>query len=556
MGRPSVAAERGRDGADHMQVPMNKLLRLLRADHPADVRRAAALVLGELGVRDAETAEALCEGLEDSEPPVRLEVIRAVGKLRVEQALPRLLERIREGGEEADAAAHAAAHLGVKGTRALQELMPKVAPGLRRYIAGALAGGGTASATAATAAVLLDKDPGVVEAAVRSLAEQIPTLAAPQRQAWTDQLLELAGERKSPPPSATQTAVVRLLAALDDPRAGAALWEKAAPPHRPEVRAAALQALGKWADSPTKDQLKRLFACAAEPDFRIAAPALVLLQKLPVSDRALPDWLTLLRAPDTAVRRLALDKVGDRDDADTAAALVEQLRHRDAGLRDAALSLLTRSEHGRKALVAALLEAETPDQAWPLARAQAPFARQYPEGWREEVFGKACEYVEAGDRRADPLLFLLRETDAADLRDRLEQQALLRRKKKAYETALLYLRLLGRDPACGFAIRLELAACGLKTSGKDLAAEARAGDPCLHQFMSLCQQDEAELVRQVEAIKWLDTEDLYYLGFHLVEQEGRSKKAGGEVLKLVVKRAGRTKLGQAAKSKWKSAGLG
>ena len=170
-----------------------------------------------------------------------VQVIRTVGKLRVEPALPRLTARIKEGGPEADEAAHAAAHLGAKGTRALQELMPKVAPGLRRYIAAALAGGGTASATAATAAVLLDKDPGVVEAAVRSLAEQIPTLAAAQRQAWTDQLLELAHDRNAPLAAATQTAVVRLLAALDDPRAGAALWEKAAPPNPPEVRAAALQ---------------------------------------------------------------------------------------------------------------------------------------------------------------------------------------------------------------------------------------------------------------------------------------------------------------------------
>src|SRR5205823_10657532 len=99
------------------------------------------------------------------------QVIRAVGKLKIEAALPHLLARIKEGGHEADEAAHAAARIGPKGTRALQELMPRVAPGLRRYIAAALAGGGTASATAAAAAVLLDRDPGVVEAAVRSLAE-------------------------------------------------------------------------------------------------------------------------------------------------------------------------------------------------------------------------------------------------------------------------------------------------------------------------------------------------------------------------------------------------
>ena len=391
---------------------------------------------------------------------------------------------------------------------------------------------------------------------MRSLAEQIPTLAAAQRHAWTDQLLELAGDRKTTLSVTTQSAVVRLLAALDDERAGAALWEKVLPPNHAEVRAAALQGVGKWATNPTKDQLKRLFTSAADGDFRIAAPALVILQRLPVADQALPEWLTLLHAPDVAVRRLALEKVGDRDALEIAAALVEQLGHADRGLREAALARLTRLKHGRKALIAALLEAETPDQAWPLARAQAPFAREYPPGWSDEVFSKACEHLEAGDRRADPLLFLLRETDPADLRDRLEGRALVHRKKKAYATALLYLRLLARDPACGFPIRLEMAACGLKESTRDLAADARAGDPCLQTFAQLCQQDEAELVRQVESIKWLEPDELYYLGFHLAEQEGRAKKAGGEILKQVVKRSGKTKLAKAAKSKLGRAGLG
>ncbi len=543
------------------QVPINKLLRLLHADHPPAVRAAAALVLGEIGVRDGDTAKALGDALADADSSVRLEVIHSVGKLRIEAALPQLLARIKEGGAEADAAAHAAAHLGAKGTRALQELMPKVSPGLRRYIAAALAGGGTTSATAAAAAVLLDKDPGVVEAAVRSLAEQIPTLAAPQRQAWTDHLLDLAGDRKTALSPGNQAAVVRLLAALDDPRAGAALWDKVAPPHPAEVRAAALQAVGKWAESPTKDQLKRLFAAAADKDFRIAAPALVILQRLPVNDKLAPEWLELLKAPDVAVRRLAMDKVGDRDTAETAAALVRQLRHPDRGLQEAALQRLIGLKQGRKALTAALLEAESADQAWPMARAQAaraqaPFAKDYPAAWRDEVFEKTCEYFEAADRRADALLFLLRESDAADLRDRLEQRGLMHRKKKAYAAALTYLRLLGRDPACGFPIRLELAACGLKESGKDLAAEARGADPCLQQFVGLSQQDDGELVRQTEQMKWLDPDDLYYLGFHLAEQEGRAKKAGAEILKRVLQRSPRTKLGQAAKHKLRSAGLG
>src|SRR5437763_8358315 len=111
-----------------MQLSTKQLVDLLRKDRRADVRRAAVIVLGELAGKDAEVASALCEHLDDADGPLRLEVLRAVGKLEVDAALPTLLERVKVGGEEADLAAQSAARLGAKGTRALQELMPKVAP--------------------------------------------------------------------------------------------------------------------------------------------------------------------------------------------------------------------------------------------------------------------------------------------------------------------------------------------------------------------------------------------------------------------------------------------
>src|SRR5262249_18720645 len=137
------------------------------------------------------------------------------------------------------------------------------------------------------------------------------------------------------------------------------------PPHPTEVRAAALQALGKWIAAPgsrggvTPPQLKRLFACAADKDFRLAAPALVLLKNLPVEARAVPEWLTLLEAADVAVRKLAMEKVGDRDSTEVADALLRQLNHPDHSLRDGALARLTRLKLGQKALTGALLEADS-----------------------------------------------------------------------------------------------------------------------------------------------------------------------------------------------------
>jgi HEAT repeat protein len=533
-----------------MQVPTAKLLRLLQPDHPLEVRSAAAIVLGELGVKDGEVAEALCACLEVPEQQVRLPAIRAIGKLHIEKALPQLLARVQEGGEDAQEAARAAAHVSAKGARSLQELMPKVAPGLRRYIAAALAGVGDArTAESATVAVLLDKDPGVVEAAVRSLMEQVPNLGRGQRDALVKNLIATLKDKMASLSPASQAAVVRVLAALNDPAAADVLWERLLPPHPPEVRAAALQAVGPWAESPDKDQLQRLFRCAGDRDFRIAAPALMLLRRLPITARNVRDWLALLDAPDVAVRQAALEAVGDRDSPEVAEALLRQLRHPDRALRDNALGRLTKMKHGQEALTTALLEADTADAAWNLARALAPHAKAYPPRWRERVFERIGPLLEAGDRQAEPLLFLLRESDPADLRDRLEARALHWRKKQDYAKALLYLRVVARDPACGFATRLEQAACGLKVSSHDLAEESRAGDPCLHQFTHLCNADDGELYNQLEKMNWLTPEDLYYLGFHFTELDGRLRKFGERVLQLVVKRSPRSKTGQAAKSK-------
>lgn len=539
-----------------MDIPTKKILRLLEPGQPPELRRAAALVLGEAGVRDADVSKALCAALDDAEPAVRLHVIRAAGKLRVGEALPVLLDRAKEGGEEAHAAIEAAARLGPRGVKSLQDLMPKVAPGVRKIIAGALAAASSAAPSVdAALAVLQDRDPNVVEAAARSLSEQVPSLDAHHREMLAEQLLHLLGNKKVSPSAATEGAAVRLLAALGDERAEAVFWDRVLPPHAPAIRAAALRALGASVESPSKDQLKRLLTCAAERNFAVAAPALMILKKLPIADKMVPEWLTLFSAGDVAGRMLALEKVGDRDTAEVAEALLEQIRHPDRGLRDAALARLTKLERGRKALTKALLEAETPDQAWTLARTQAPFAKDYPEAWRDEVFAKACSWIETDDRRAEAILFLLRESDAHDLRDRLEARALHWRKKKEYGTALHYLKLLTRDPACGFPTRLELAACGLKVSAQDLSAEARAADPSLQQYARLCDQDEAGVLENVGSSKWLEPEDLYYLGFHLAEKEGRPKRVGGEVLKLVAKASPRSKLAQSAKSKLKSSGL-
>src|SRR5439155_23572298 len=140
--------------------------------------------------------------------------------------------------------------------------------------------------------------------------------------------------------------------------------------------------------------------------------------------------------------------------------------------------------------------------------------KDFPPAWRQPLFPRACKWLDESDRRGEALLFLLREADPEDLAGRLEARGLDLRKKKKYAEAVNYLRLLARDPACAPALRMELAACGLKVSNKGLAAEARSADPALQQCTRLLNGYQAETLAFLKKAKWLEPEDLFYLGFH------------------------------------------
>ena len=541
-----------------MQVPLSKILALLAPGHAAEVRLAAVTVLGELGQRVEEVNDAVLAAIDDEDADVRLRAIRAAGKLRVDKALPQLGERLKGGGAEGQAAAEVAARLGSKGSKLLHEMMPRVAPGLRKYIAQALAGAGAATGgDVSELEILLDKDPAVVGAAVQSLAAAIPKLDARRKKMVADELLELAGGKKTKLSPATEAGVIRLAGLLDDERVAPLLWDRILPPHSREVRANALAALGKWADSPNKEQRSRLFQCGSAGDFQVAAPALMILDRLPVTDKMIPEWLPLLRCPGQATRRLALTKVGDRDSPEVAEALLEQVHHPDRGYREEVLDRLSRGEHGRKGLAKRFHEAETADEAWGLAKVLVRFAPADGEAWMDALFPKASAYLEAGDRRADAALYVLRECGAAGLRERLEKRASALVSKKSFEKAHLLYRALVRDPLAGFPYRLSAALCGLKLSAKELSAEARSQDYCLGQFAELTRQDEEAVLAQVAKTAWLEAEELYYLGFHFIESPDAGQRGfGAAVLQQMLKRFGKNKLAKAAKNKLDAAGLG
>ena len=542
-------------GPRMLDATTKKLIQLLDPSRPEDIRVAAAKVLGEVASRAPELNEALFRAIDDSSSALRLQALSTVGQLRIDDALPKLLARISAGGPEAELAAQAAARLGAKGTHALQKLMHHVAPGLRPRLAAALAVGGTPTAKSAAVEALLDKDPGVVNAAVSTLIGEIRSLATSQRRALTDRVIELLEpEKNQQVSSASESALMRLVAALGDARGENAFWQRIGSDHPTDLRAAALQALGTLPPPRDKKRVRQLLECAIDRDFRVAAPALMILKNVSISERDTSDWLPLFQAPDPAVRRFALDKLGDRDRADVAQALLAQVDHPDRGLQEEAIGRMAKTKAGRALLMKALLEAPSPEAAWTFARAQARFATEYPAQFGE-LFKRACQALVADDRCADALLFLLRHIDAKALRNRLEERALTLRKKRNYEHALVYLRLLARDPGCSEEMRFELASCGLKLSERNLALESRNADPALQQFGRLLHNAEIDAKGRIKQAKWLGPEELLYLGFHFIEGSRQESDFGADALRLAIKRSPKSKIAKDAKTKLRSAGL-
>ena len=55
--------------------------------------------------------------------------------------------------------------------------------------------------------------------------------------------------------------------------------------------------------------------------------------------------------------------------------------------------------------------------------------------------------------------------------------------------------------------------------------------------------------------RWLDADDLFYLGFHFVEGTGSEKEFGGQILNLLLERFPRSKLAKDAKNKLRRQGV-
>ena len=81
-------------------------------------------------------------------------------------------------------------------------------------------------------------------------------------------------------------------------------------------------------------------------------------------------------------------------------------------------------------------------------------------------------------------------------------------------------------------------------------------DSPLDLFKQLAREATFPFVQRIRKERnHLDSEDLYWVGFHLAEGAGEEKSLGAELLRMVAEKEGKSKLGRNARNKLRLEGL-
>jgi HEAT repeat protein len=483
-----------------------KNLAAMLASDATERQIAAAIVVGELGLRDPALVSGLVALAGSGLPPLQRHAAEALGRLETPKALPHLLPLLASRDE-----------------------------GVRRAAAAAVSAFG--------------------DAALPALRTRLADTEGDERRATLTEVKHFLGLKKTKASTAATVAALRVLGFLEDESVVPVLVAHAtAAKAAPEVREESLIALRFLGRAPTGGKAAvakaekaagavaaKIVGVAETAPLPTARPALYTLACLPLPGALAPRLGKLAGHAEPERARLATERLAQMPGPEASRALGQLLQStRERALAEAAATALAGRPDAGAVLVRALLDAPDPERAGLFARLLRPHLRALDAKATRAVRDAAVERLAAGKPGWEPLVNVAREADTRATTEALRAAGAKLRKGKP-ERALAALRVLGRGadatPDDGYA-----------WATLELAAGRR--DEAFTIFGQLAERG-FDLAAALRRDRGLDAEARYQIGFHFAE---RRHPVGEEILSAVAEAAGRTKVGQMARAKLKSAG--
>lgn len=527
--------------------PILRIAALLH-DPATEKQVAAAIVLGELGARDADVLSGLIGLVDSGVGPLQRAAVDALGRLGAKKALPKALPLLAARDDDVRAAAvRAVVAFGADAVPALRARLPQAEPAEKRALEEALGRLGGKDAFAALLSGLDSDDVEAAKAATLAVRQRVKDADARARGAYLGQVERFLAQKrtKASPPAAA--AALKIMGFLEDERAMPKLLAYAASNRHPDVvRQEAVIALrfafGKVKPAAAGKLAGKLLGIAEAAPLPVARAALYTLASVPLTPELGKRLARLAGHRESERALLAIERMAQLPGAAISDALGRILMSAaDRARAEAAAGALASRPEAGGSLARAMCDAGDSDRAGLLGRMLRPMAGNLDRRHVRAIRDQGLRRLADGKPGWEPFLQVAREADAAPVADSLRDLAARLRRGKQLDRALAVLRALGRSaeatPDDGYAL-----------GALELAAGRR--DEALTVFGQLADRgfDVAAGLRKDRA---LDDQQRYVVGFHLVE---RGHPAGEEILTDVAA-GGRSKIAKMAKAKLRSAGL-
>src|SRR5262245_3418515 len=349
---------------------------------------------------------------------------------------------------------------------------------------------------------------------------------------------------------------MRLLGQLGRPKARRWLFKFIGNENHPALRAHALVALLRCLRDQEihKDEYAKLFPLLEEAEFsEVTRLTLDLLDahELPDDSRALLS--KLMQSPHSDVQKFALRKMGDVGTPATVRTLVDQLGDPDYRKRDVAASSLRKIPEARAALLKELVACDDASKAWSIAELLPAFEGKWRQDVLDSLWKRLQKAVEDDDRIQTAFLHVLKKADVEFAYIRLAELGAKLVKAKKFKEAVGFLTPLKDFPEFKPENKFHLASAQLKLHAHTVASHKN--HPAVELLTDLYRNSAYPVFDTLRKDKSFAPDDLFALGFSLVERGGQERGLGIDLLEHVAEKFPRNKIGKNAKNKLKLAGV-
>ena len=532
-----------------MDATAKRLCAMLR-EGDSELRSAAARVMAELRPDEPAALAALAEAVRSGGGQAPLLAVRALAASPDSAAVEHLLAALGGTAEVRREAEAAIAAFGAAALPHLEAAWPEAPLPVAKGIATALAHLGGKRAWKLLLAGLAKGDLELSKHICFELDQALPRLGEEGRAQLAEMARAYLAEKGVLANETAAASGIILLGFLKSPRSKALLLKLSRPRRPAELRRRALQALRGIAAALSPSELAALAAYLEEEDIpNVVLPAIELLRPLALPPSAAERLVALAGSAHPAVRDFALAKLGQQETPEAAAALAAQLDAPEPAVREMAVAALQHNPAAVPLLLKRVKAESDPARLWTLVRVLEPQAGALGADQAGALVKLLLAHLEAGDRRGEPLSYLLRRAAPQQLDAALLKRAVALKAAGRLAEAESLLATLLRGGAASPEALYEAATIALKLSHKGLSRSERHADPCLGRIERLLEGGAPELAQRLCSDAFLGPDDLFYVGFHFAEQLGERRAFGGEVLRHVAALSPRSATAASARNK-------